>query len=335
MKKFTIVAGIDVSKLKLDVSIVTDPSSKKFNHFIVDNNKKGISEIFKVIEKMGLETGEVLFCFEHTGVYAMHLCYELQEHQYSYSMVPAIEIKRSRGLVRGKNDKTDSRAIALYAFTHAYKLILSALPELSISKLKLFMVEKEKLKKAILILKTIDENVGYLPKELLKEAISINHKTIVYLKNRKNEIEKLIHELVNSDEKIKSNFTLVCSVPGVGKEIAINVIMHTRNFTNFENWRKLACYAGMAPFEYSSGSSVRGRTKVSPIANKKLKSILTLGALAAIKHDKQIKEYYQRKVAEGKNKMLVINAIRCKLISRVFAVINRNSPFIDTYKFAS
>lgn len=335
MKKFTIVAGIDVSKLKLDVSIVTDPSSKKFNHFIVDNNRKGISEIFKVIEKMGLKMEEVLFCFEHTGVYAMHLCYELQKRQYAYSMIPAIEIKRSRGLVRGKSDKADSKEIALYAFTHAHKLSISALPELSIAKLKLLMVEKEKLKKAILILKTTDENIGYLPKELLKETISINHKTIVGLQNKKKEIEKMIEELVKSDEKIKGNFTLVCSVPGVGKEIAVNLIMYTRNFTGFDNWRKLACYAGMAPFEYSSGSSVRGRTKVSPIANKKLKSILTLGVLAAIKHDQQIKTYYQRKVKEGKNKMLVINAIRCKIISRVFAVVNRNSPFVDTYKFAA
>lgn len=111
--------------------------------------------------------------------------------------------------------------------------------------------------------------------------------------------------------------------------------MYTRNFTCFENWRKLACYSGMAPFEYSSGSSVRGRTKVSPIADKKLKSILTLGVMAAIKHDQQIKTYYQRKVKEGKNKMLVINAIRCKIINRVFAVINSPPPFVDTYKFAA
>ncbi|WP_026705032.1 transposase, partial [Flavobacterium soli] len=94
------------------------------------------------------------------------------------------------------------------------------------------------------------------------------------------------------------------------------------------------CYSGVAPFEYSSGTSVKGRTKVSHLADKKMKSLLHMCALTAIKYDPQLKEYYNKKKAEGKNSMLVLNNIRCKIISRVFSVINRQTPYVNTYKFA-
>lgn len=98
---------------------------------------------------------------------------------------------------------------------------------------------------------------------------------------------------------------------------------------------QFACYSGVAPFEYQSGTSIRGRTKVSNFAQKKLKSLLNLGALSAKRHDVELKNYFERKVAEGKNKMLVVNAIRCKILARAFAVINRGTPFVNTQKFAA
>lgn len=335
MKKFTIVAGIDVSKLKLDVSVLISADQKQPHYFQTENNRAGILKLFKAIEKLGLSLQEVLFCFEHTGIYTMHLCSTLQEFDYEYSMVPAIEIKRSVGLVRGKSDKADSKTIARYAFTHAHKLSLYKLPEQSLMKLKLLLVEKQKLKKAILSLGSTDEQSSFIPKEVLKNVMRVNQKSIKELKKNVEEIEVMIKALIDENGEMKEKFDLACSVPGVGKETALYLLMYTKNFSCFENWRQMACYAGIAPFEYSSGSSIKGRSKVSLIANRKLKSLLTLGALAAIRHDKQMKEYYQRKVAEGKNKMLVINAIRCKLISRVFAVINRGNPFINTMKFAA
>lgn len=335
MKKFTIVAGIDVSKLKLDVSILVEAGQKHPHYFLIENDRKGILKLFGAMEKLGISLKEVLFCFEHTGIYTMHLCSTLQEFDFAYSMVPAIEIKRSVGLVRGKSDRADSRTIALYAITHTHKLNLTALPERALMKLKLLLVEKQKHKKAILSLSSTDEQIGFMPKELLKDILVVNQQSIKKLKTSLMAIDEMITELVNSHGELKEKFDLVCSVPGIGRETALYLIMYTKNFTCFDNWRQMACYAGIAPFGYSSGSSIKGRSKVSMIANRKLKSLLTLGALAAIRHDKQIKDYYQRKVEEGKNKMLVINAVRCKMISRAFAVINRGNPFIDTFKFAA
>jgi transposase len=101
----------------------------------------------------------------------------------------------------------------------------------------------------------------------------------------------------------------------------------------FKNWRKFACYCGVAPFEYKSGSSIKGRTRVSHLANKKIKALLNMAALTAKKNDMEMRAYYDKKVKEGKNKMLVLNSIRCKIISRAFAVIQRNTPFVNVNKF--
>ncbi len=94
-------------------------------------------------------------------------------------------------------------------------------------------------------------------------------------------------------------------------------------------------YSGVAPFEYSSGSSIRGRTKVNHMADKKMKSLLQMCALSAIKHDPQLKVYYQKKEKEGKNKMLIFNNIRNKIIQRVFCVVNRKTPFVNTFNYAN
>ena len=136
-------------------------------------------------------------------------------------------------------------------------------------------------------------------------------------------------------EKINQQFELAKSVPGVGPQTAINLIVTTRCFSTFDDWRKLACYAGIAPFEYSSGTSIRGKTKVSSMGNKKLKSLLNMAALSAKKYDKQLHDYYEKKTKEGKNGMSVMNALRCKIVARVFATIKRETPYVDFLKYSA
>ncbi len=335
MKNFKLVIGIDISKNKLDLCIIKNANDKQHEFLQVSNCKKGIEKIFKSLKKYKVQDSDLLICFENTGVYGMHLCYTLQSKQVSYSMVPAIEIKRAKGLTRGKSDKADSKDIALYAITHEHKLIFMQLPEADLMKLKLLLTEREKLIKAILLFDTTKENKEFMAKEIAKEVLNHNNKTIALLKKQLLELEKVIRKVIVGNEKIKNQYTLIQTVPGVGPQTAINLIVSTRCFTAFDNWRQLACYAGVAPFEYTSGTSIRGKTKVNHMANKKLKSLLNMAALSAKRHDRQLKDYYERKTKEGKNGMLVMNALRCKILSRVFATIKRNTPYVDFLKFAA
>lgn len=246
--------------------------------------------------------------------------------------MPALEVKRSKGITRGKSDKTDAKDIAYYALTHLHDINLSQLPENDFLELRLLLAEREKIIKSLNVFGNTAESQNFLPEEVLKSVLKHNHTTITFLTKQLNAIDKLINQLVDKNPIFKQQDALLQSIPGIGKQTSIMLIAYTQAFSLFKNHRQFACYCGIAPFEYSSGTSIKQRTKVSHLANKKLKTILNMAALAAKRYDPEIKLYFNRKVAEGKNKMLVMNAIRCKIVSRAFAVITRNSKFVNTLK---
>jgi transposase len=334
-KSYLLIIGIDVSKLKLDVWIMKNPEDAKQHHFIVSNNEIGIKRILTFISKQKINSNDCLFCFENTGVYSMPLAFVLAKKGIDHWVVPALEIKRSKGISRGKNDKNDSKDIAYYAHTHLHKLKLNKIPEKELLQLKLLFSEREKLVKVIKIMDRTRENEGFFPKEIIKETIKLNTKTVTYLRTQLLALEHKIGSIIKDNERINSQIKLIKSVPGVGSQTALYLILTTKCFDAFENWRKLACYSGIAPFEYQSGSSIRGRTKVNHLADKKMKSMMQMCVLTAIKHDAEIKMYFLKKKEEGKNSMLIMNNIRCKIMARVFAVVNRGTPFINTKKFAA
>lgn len=329
------MVGIDVSKLKLDVTFLNEPLEKKPFHFVVENNQKGIAKMIKALKNKDLDLNKFLFCFEDTGVYSMPLSCYLSENNLNYWMIPAIEIKRSKGISRGENDKTDSKDIAFYALTHQHKLRLSKMPEKDLLSLKLLFTEREKLMKTLSIMIKTSENEGFIPKEALKDVLKFNKAFIKQIKATIKKVEDKMQEIITENQEMKKQNELIQSIPGVGPQTALYLILITKSFNSFDNWRQLACYAGVAPFEYSSGTSIKGRTKVSHLADKKLKSLLNLCALNMKKYDPEIKTYFDKKVEEGKPKMLVVNNIRAKIISRVFATIKRGTPYVNTYKFAS
>jgi len=335
MKTYKLIIGIDVSKRKLDVCFLVDPLSKQHKFLIVSNDSKGIGKILTTAKKYSIALKDTLLCFENTGIYSLPLVCYLGKAGADHWEVPAIEIKRSKGISRGKNDRMDARDIALYAHTHLHKLRLCKMPAKDISKLRLLFTEREKLIKSIKGLERTVEIKEFMERDITRDVLRINKKTVKYLHKILKEIEQKMQEIINSNQEISKKHKLIQTVPGVGPQTATYLIITTKSFTCFSNWRKMACYAGVVPFEYKSGSSVRGRAKVNHLADKKLKTLLTMCALNAKKGDKEIELYYKRKVAEGKNPMLVINSIRCKVLSRVFATVKRGTPYVKTCNFAA
>ena len=335
MKNYLFYVGIDISKLKLDVVLIGSENPSISEHFVVDNNSKGVKEMINILLKKKIETTKTLFCCENTGVYTAPLSIYLNEKKFDYWIVPAIEIKKSKGISRGKNDKTDAKDIALYSMRNIDKLKLSTVDEIEIQQLKLLLSEREKVVKTIKLFETYSENDGYLPTSVCKTVDSINAKILKDIKLSLKKIELKVKEIINANEDLKRNFNLAKSVPGIGDQSALYILIVTKGFTTFADSRKFACYSGVAPFEYSSGSSVRGRTKVNHMADKKMKSLLQMCALTAIKYDPQLKTYYLKKKEEGKNSMLVLNNIKNKIIQRVFCVVKRKTPFVNTFNFAN
>ena len=336
MKKiFDYHIGIDVSKLTLDVTVLFEYKNRtKTEYCKIENNAKRIAQfVKKLLARCG--SGQVLFCFENTGIYSLPIAYYLYENKLSYWQVPAIEIKRSKGITRGKSDKIDSKDIAFYAYTHTHKYRPGMMPAKSIQQLRLLFTEREKVLKALALFERTAENRNFVQKDVFKAVESVNKSVIHKLKQTMKCLEEKMLAIIASEDNLSLQYRLLTSIPGIGMQTAIYIIHATKGFESFDNWRQLACYAGVAPFPNTSGTGIRGRTKVHPLADKKLKSLLNMCAMTAIRYDKELKAYYGRKVKEGKPKMLVINNVRCKLLARVFAVMNRQTPFINTFKFAS
>lgn len=162
----------------------------------------------------------------------------------------------------------------------------------------------------------------------LKGRASLITKGIKSLEKCILQVEILLDQAINEENKVVKNYNLIKSVPGVGKVTAIEVIIATGNFTQITDPRKFACYSGVVPFEHSSGTSINTRPKVSNQANKIVKKTLHMAAMSAIQIKGELRDYYQRRVTEGKNKMSVLNAVRNKLIHRMFACVIQDRKYL-------
>jgi transposase len=182
-------------------------------------------------------------------------------------------------------------------------------------------VLKTPLKDLLIFYKTVDYKV----------INKLNVPALIGLKETSKRISQDIKKLISLDPNLRKQVSLLLTIPGIGLITALYLIVFTNEFTRFKEGRKLACYIGVAPFEHSSGISVKGKSRIHKIANKTLKRLFHMGALSVIRCSKEFKDYFQRKVREGKNKRLVINAIRNKLALRVMAVINRGTPYDKIY----
>ena len=333
MKNYRTYIGIDVAKLTLDFCLLTEDQQPEQDQIL--NTQKSIDNFLKKSNKSGCQMDNTLFVFENTGIYSSLLALVLSENNLDYAQVPALEIKRSLGITRGKSDKVDAKEIAHYAKRNADKIKLSVLPELSLQQLKLVFSEREKTVAAIKIFERTKENEMFLSKEVFGSVKTINNQTVKHLKKQLALLDEKIKKLIREDENLYEQQQLLKSIPGIGEVTSVYLLMATKGFTAFENARKFACYSGVAPFEHTSGTSIKGKTRVSHLADKKMKTLLHMVSLTAIKYDPELKEYYSRKKAEGKHTMLVLNNIKCKIVYRIFAVIQRKSNFVNLHKFAA
>lgn len=335
MKNYAYYIGIDVSKKTLDYCLIVASSAKPLLQGRVDNTTKGITSLIKKMKAKKANKSEVFFCFENTGVYSVPLSVYLAEQEIDYMEVAALEIKKSKGITRGKMDKTDARDIALYSLRNKDKLKLSKLPSKEIMTLRVLLTQREKTVDSIKSFSMGKENIDFMPDEVSSLWQEGNMRIIKQLKDYLSELDQQIEEVVTNCEHLNKQKELLMSIPGIGVTIAVYMLITTKGFTSFQNARQFACYAGVAPFEYSSGTSIRGKTRVSHFADKKMKSLLHMGALNAIRYDAELKAYYERKKGEGKHSMLVLNNVKCKLIGRAFAVIKRGSEFVNVHKFSA
>ena len=177
----------------------------------------------------------------------------------------------------------------------------------------------------------LKEKKAFVHKRVLSQEAQLCKGTLGAIAADLKKTEQAIDTVIESDPELKRLFALVTSVTGIGSVTATQIIVSTNEFRDIKDPKKFACYSGVAPFTRESGM-YKGRAKVSHMANKKVKELLHMAAIVAIVYNSDMKRYYERKVnEEGKNKMSVINAVRSKLVLRVFACVNQNRKYDKIY----
>ena len=324
-----IFIGCDVSKYTLDFAIYQRGIDyRKFKHYQVSNDEAGFKDLLKWLKSNGVKKyKDTVVGIEHTGYYSNALAEWLFRKRITFCYLHPLDVKNYISSSRNKNDSEDACMIADYLYTMREKLTPSTPEPSKIKQLRALRNERALIIKSrtafLNLLKNIDE-----PASIKRMQTIINE-----LNTQVKAIEKSIMEAINSNEKIKQNYNLITTIPGIGLVNAINTIIATCNFTKFQTARQYAKFCCICPLSNESGISVRGGDHISKKGHNELKTDLTEAARSTIIHNSQMKAYYQRKRAQGKSHGCVMNAIKFKLVCRMFAVIIRQSPYVDFEKY--
>lgn len=330
-KMKTLVVGIDVSKEALDVVLSREGEALSHSQF---PNKEGSFKIWmkETLQAHGGEYGDWLICMENTGIYCHHVMEVCVVLGLDLWVEDAGRIKAFHSLSRGKNDALDAARIARYGYLKQSEAVLWQPPRKELVKLKSLV----QLRKRLLTTKQrLSSPLG--EEEFMGCEWSREHKEhiqpiLVRIAREIKDVEEKMRRLISGDESLQQQYVQVSSVKGVRLIVAATLLVMTNEFKSIRDPRKLACQAGVAPFPYESGKSIRGRSKVSHRAHKPLKVLLNLAARSSVSSQGELRDYYERKVAEGKNKMVVLKAIRNKIIHRVYACVRDGREYEENYR---
>lgn len=324
--------GLDISKKTIDLTILE--SGSIIGQYVLDNTPHKIQMAFsEYMAHLGLSWEMCVFCMENTGTYGYQLLNYLSANSNAVYVVNPLHLKKSMGLVRGKNDRIDAQRIAKFISLNYSEMTTYAKPENSLSILKILLVRRAQyVKISAQVSVPTKEQKGCVDKRITKQLEKLDAPVLTSIKKVIKELDAQIRSIIQHCAKLNLLFKRICSVPGVGPVLGVNLLVITNGFTRLYDPKCLASFAGVAPFEFTSGSSIRRKPRVSQMGDKNLKKLLHLAALSVIRYEGELKVYYQRKIKEGKAAMTALNAIRNKIIHRVCAVVrlekNYQNPLV-------
>lgn len=323
--------GIDICKQRLDWQ-VNDTRNQPQSLGKTPNNPKGISALLEQWVRQGIDREELVICFEHTGPYGLLLAAMLEKAGVRYVQVAAAQVQRSLGIRRGKSDLIDAGRLAEYGWRFRDRLTPSQLPSGLLLELRGWLLWREKLVKMRTNL-TNAIRAGQLTGQVvdLGEIITQMQSQQAQFTDRLGQVDRKIRQLLQNYNSRQGQYELLVSIPGIGPIIAAWLLVYTEGFSRFANGRQMACFIGSAPFPHQSGQH-QSPDRVSQWRCQRLKTLLLNGVHSSIQYDPELRKYYRRKCAEGKHPQSVRNAVTCKLLYRVFAVIHRGTPYVKLYQ---
>lgn len=317
MNKDTHYFGIDISK---DVFDVCD---RTHQHYQFKNALSGFKKLLKLLDNNSI------CVMEASGYYHVRLAYYLLEHGFGVSVVNPLKINHyiRMELTKVKTDKSDSKMIYNYAKDRQPALWFGH------SKTQQESLQLSRLLSTYTKQSTQLKNKIHGESTLGNPSKAVNRSLIRQLKSLQKEIKILEDKLLtNVKSEYQESLTLLKTIPGIGDKTALMLLVFTDGFNRFDSSKKLCSYAGITPIIRQSGSSVKGRPRMSKIGNAKLRNLLFMCSFNACKYNQACKALFERIVAKGKSKKLALIAVCNKLLKQAFAIVKNKIPYDNNYR---
>lgn len=334
MKLLKQVIGIDVAQLELVCcfAVLSDDLRTVFKSYATfKNNQKGFLKMVKWTKEILSNECDPIFVMEATGVYHEKFAYWLHKKSYNISIVLPNKISNyARSLeVRTVTDKTASEAIARFGIER--NLDLWNPPRKIFAEMKQLTREREQ----IVSERTTIKNQIHAEKTEAnpnKSSLKRLNQRLRLLNKQEKEIKIELEEIIKTDEELKNKVNKICTIPGIGRLTTAIILAETNGFELIKNKRQLTSYAGMDVKEKQSGTSVKGKPKISKRGNRYLRKAVYLPSLTAVKHNELHKETYARLVGRHGIKMKALVAIQRKLLELVYILFKNNTTYDNDYE---
>ena len=334
MKVLKQVLGIDVAKKELVVTlgkIYEDSSVELFAHRVFKNKESSFALLMKWVEKIAMKEINVQYVMEATGVYHQSIAYYLSENGHSVSIVLPNKISNYGKTIKVKTitDKTCSEIIARFGLER--KLDNWTPPQKIYRYLQQLTRERAQIVEERTMVKNqlqAELSEGYPNASSIKRIKS----RIKFLNKQEGEIKQEIQVRIQAEPEIKNEIKRICTIPGVGELTAVIILAETNGFELVRNKKQLVSYAGLDVVEKQSGTSVKGKPKISKRGNKNIRRAMHLPAIAAIKHAENYKNIYSRLLSKSGIKMKGVVAVQRKLLELVFILYKNKTTYLSDYE---
>jgi len=334
MKVLKQVLGVDVSQKELVVTLSrlnADLSIELYSSSVFRNSTTGIDSLIKWVKKLTNTEMPVQYVMEATGVYHQKLAYYLDEHGFEVSVVMPNKISNYMRTLENKTitDKTSSEAIAQFGLER--KLDHWHRPDQVYKKLQQLSREREQIVTERVMVKNM-LHAEQSEAEPNPNSMSRLKARIQFLNKQELQVKKEIDLCVESNSELKNDVKNICTIPGVGKLTAVIVLAETNGFNLIRNKKQLTSYAGLDVKEKLSGTSVKGKPRISKKGNTALRKAMHLPSLSAIKHEERFKEVFVRLVSRHGVKMKAIVAVQRKLLELIYLVYKNKTIYQKDYE---
>lgn len=327
MAKWKTFIGIDVAAATFTTAVGGRPGQVIARPQEFANQVDGFRDLLTWLAKHRVDKRTSVVCMEATGVYGEALAYFLVAQNFSVAIEPPLKVKRAFEPNGPKTDAVDSLQIAEYAYRFADELQLWQPRGVVFEQIQALLATREQLVRQ----RTANKNaLAALKRKVVKTpAADQAHQQIVEILNQEiKAIEKELRRLIDQDPDLRQKLRLLLSIPGVSLLLGAHMLLLTRQS---QDPRKLASHLGVAPHEYTSGSSVYRQTQSRHFGASAPRKLLYLAACSLRTHNATFKGYYLRKTAQGKPPHLVLNNIQNRLLKIICAVLRKQQPFIPDY----